>query len=89
MAEEHDVPVAEPKDAPAQQAILGGETVTIATVTLGALLSSLFVTNTAPSAPTLATWVFPGLLQLQYGDLSLVSIRFEARAYVPSVIKVT
>lgn len=80
---------AEPKDAPTQFAIAGGETVTIATVTLGSLLSSLFVTNTAPSAPTLATWVFPGVLQAVYGDYSLITIRFESRQYAPSQIRVT
>ena len=66
-----------------------GDTVTIATVTLGTLISTLYPTNNAPTPPTLATWVYPGVLQLQYGDFSLVTMRFEARAYLPTTIRVS
>ena len=91
MAEEHDVAVAEPKDvseskdAPALTVNPGDST--LLTATLAATLSALYVTNTAPSPPTTATWVFPGTLQVVYGDWSMITIRFEALQYAPSVIR--
>lgn len=78
---------AETKDAPAQQVVNPGDTVVAATVTLATLVSTLYPTNTAPTPPANYTWAYPGVLQGVYGDQSMVTLRFEARAFVPTVIR--